>query len=125
MNTEVKHTETECNRALAAVGDALYAIGGKWKLKIIIALREGGKRFNELQRLVTGISARVLSNELKELEQNGFIKRNVYAKTPVVVEYELTEYCGTLNNVLSSLMEWGARHREKIMGKSKKLSALE
>ena len=116
---EQKHSDTECKRSLIAVGDALYAIGGKWKLKIIIALRDGNKRFNELQRLVTGISARVLSNELKELEQNGFIKRNVYAKTPVVVEYEITEYCDTLTNVLQSLSEWGAKHRARIMGKAK------
>src|ERR1700741_3565206 len=97
------HNEKECTRALTAVGDALYAIGGKWKLRIVIALREGHKRFNELQRAIKGISARVLSHELKELEMNGFIKRNVYIQTPVVVEYELTEYSDTLGNILQAL----------------------
>jgi len=96
------------------VGDALYVIGGKWKLRIIIGLREGNKRFNELQRTVTGISARVLSHELKELELNGFVKRNVYTQMPVIVEYELTEYSNSLNDVLKSLSEWGAMHRDKI-----------
>jgi DNA-binding HxlR family transcriptional regulator len=104
----------ECASRLAAVGDALYAIGGKWKLRIIIALSEGNKRFNELQRTVEGISARVLSHELKELELNGFVKRTIYDETPVVVEYELTEYSDTLDEVVDALSEWGARHRVKV-----------
>ena len=109
----------ECARSLAAVGDALYAIGGKWKLPIIIALRDGNKRFNELQRTITGISAKVLSNELKELEMNGFVKRNVYTRTPVIVEYELTDYSNTLGEVLHALREWGANHRDKIRRETK------
>lgn len=109
-----KLSHKECDNSLACVGDALYVIGGKWKLRVIIALGEGNKRFNELQRTVTGISARVLSNELKELELNGFVTRNVYDEKPVVVEYELTEYSDTLEDILRSLSEWGARHRDKI-----------
>ncbi|MDB5151871.1 MAG: ytcD 1 [Mucilaginibacter sp.] len=108
------HSKSECSSALTSVGDALYAIGGKWKLRVIIALREGNKRFNELQRAITGISARVLSHELKELEMNGFVKRNVYTQIPVIVEYELTEYSDTLKDVLQALREWGAMHRDKI-----------
>ncbi len=112
--TETKISGEECTKNLAAVGDALYAIGGKWKLPIIIALRDGKKRFNELQRTIKGISAKVLSNELKELELNGFVKRNVYTQTPVVVEYEIAEYSNTLGEVLHALSEWGANHRDKI-----------
>ncbi len=108
------HSKSECSSSLTAVGDALYAIGGKWKLRVIIALREGNKRFNELQRAITGISARVLSHELKELEMNGFVKRNVYTQIPVTVEYELTEYSDTLKDVLQALREWGLMHRDKI-----------
>ncbi|MBW8684224.1 winged helix-turn-helix transcriptional regulator [Chitinophaga rhizophila] len=104
-----------CAARLNAIHDAIYAIGGKWKLKIIIVLREeGSKRFNELQRLVTGISARVLSNELRELELNGFVIRKVYDGRPVVVEYELTDYSDTLGGVLHALDAWGTMHREKI-----------
>jgi DNA-binding HxlR family transcriptional regulator len=110
--------QSACTRSLSAIEDALYVIGGKWKLKIIIALREkDGMRFNELQRTVTGISARVLSNELKELEMNGFLKRKVYTQTPVVVEYELTGYSDTLNEVLHALVNWGFAHRQKIRSK--------
>src|SRR5687768_3325883 len=107
-------SEAQCKATLSAVADALYAIGGKWKLRIIVALTDGTKRFNELQRLLDGISAKVLSNELKDLELNGFVKRNVFTGTPVVVEYELTEYSGSLQEVLSALGDWGARHRERV-----------
>ena len=105
----------QCLRYLTAVGDAVYVIGGKWKLRLIVALKDGNKRFNELQRAVTGISARVLSTELKDLEMNGFVKRNVYPNTPVVVEYILTPYSETLEPVLEALGEWGLKHREKVM----------
>jgi DNA-binding HxlR family transcriptional regulator len=112
-NTEIP-TESQCKTRLNSIADALYAIGGKWKLRIIVGLKDGTKRFNELQRLIDGISAKVLSSELKELEMNGFIKRNVFTSTPVVVEYELTEYANTLKDVLDTLSEWGAMHREKV-----------
>ena len=106
---------TQCTNMLHAIGDALYVIGGKWKLRVIAALREENKRFNEIQRTVEGSSARVLSAELKELELNGFVKRIVHHKqTPVVVEYQLTEYADTLGEVLQSLANWGTMHREKL-----------
>jgi DNA-binding HxlR family transcriptional regulator len=105
-----------CSENLAAVEDALYVISGKWKLKIIIVLQEMGNiRFNELQRLIPGISARVLSNELKDLELNGFVKRVVHAEqTPVVVEYISTDYSRTLKNVIMSLSDWGKNHKKNI-----------
>ena len=108
------HSESQCKARLNSVADALYVIGGKWKLRIIVGLKDGTKRFNELQRLIEGISAKVLSAELKELEMNGFIKRNVFTGTPVVVEYELTDYADTLNDLLDTLGEWGAMHRQNI-----------
>lgn len=105
---------TECQSRLTAVGDALYVIGGKWKLRIIIALSEGHTRFNELQRVINGISAKVLSQELKDLEMNGFVKRVVHDETPVVVEYLPTPYTATLKEVLTALSEWGMKHRQKL-----------
>jgi DNA-binding HxlR family transcriptional regulator len=115
------HEKKQCTASLSAVEDTIYVIGGKWKLKIIIALRDqGNMRFNELQRMIAGISARVLSNELKELEMNGFIKREVYTTTPVVVEYELTDYSDTLDNVLQAMIQWGTMHRNKIKTDAKK-----
>jgi DNA-binding HxlR family transcriptional regulator len=67
-----------------------------------------------MQRLIDGISAKVLSTELKDLELNGFVRRNVFTGTPVVVEYELTEYAETLGGVLQALSEWGAKHKEMV-----------
>ena len=112
-------SQAQCKARLGSIADALYVIGGKWKLRIIVALTEGSKRFNELQRLVEGISSKVLSTELKELEMNGFVKRNVYTRTPVIVEYELTDYSNTLGEVLHALREWGANHRDKIRRETK------
>ena len=113
--------DKRCSVSLSAIEDSLYVIGGKWKLKVIMALREeGNMRFNELQRTITGISARVLSNELKELEMNGFIKRKVYTTTPVVIEYELTGYSNTLQDVLHALIDWGTKHRNKIKTEARK-----
>lgn len=105
-----------CGESLSAVEDAIYVIGGKWKLKIIIVLQElGNVRFNDLQRTIGGISARVLSNELKDLELNGFVKRVVHSeKTPVVVEYISTDYSRTLKTVIMSLSDWGRNHKKNI-----------
>jgi len=109
-----KHDSEECKSSISALDDALYVIGGKWKLRIIGVLREYKRqRFNELQRTLK-ISSKVLSNELKQLEMNGFIARHVTGDNPTIVEYELTEYCDTLSDVLSSLIAWGSRHRRKI-----------
>ena len=115
MVTERKQiTKQECSRHLTAMGDALYVIGGKWKLQVIIALREENTRFNLIQRALPGISAKVLASELKDLELNGFVKRTVHTGTPVIVEYQLTPYADTLNDVLKALYTWGASHRERI-----------
>lgn len=109
-------TARRCSESLSSMEDAIYVIGGKWKLKIIIALQEQGSiRFNELQRIVVGISARVLSNELKDLELNGFVKRIVHSEqTPVVVEYISTDYSKTLKPVIMALSEWGRTHRNNL-----------
>jgi DNA-binding HxlR family transcriptional regulator len=119
VNSELP-SQAQCKATLNAVADALYVIGGKWKLRIIVALTDGNKRFNDLKRLVEGISAKVLSTELKELEMNGFVNRNVFTGTPVVVEYELSEYAETLDGILKELSEWGAMHRENLKKSMKK-----
>jgi DNA-binding HxlR family transcriptional regulator len=96
-NKEIKPEELNCAEKLQAVGDSLYVIGGKWKLRVIIALSQGHNRFNDLQRTITGISGKMLSAELKELELNGFVKRNVKTDTmPVIAEYELSPYSQSL-----------------------------
>ncbi|HEY8955185.1 helix-turn-helix domain-containing protein [Chitinophaga sp.] len=112
-----------CTASLTSVGDALYAIGGKWKLKIIVGLIGHRRRFNELQRIVTGISAKVLSNELKEMELNGFVRRIPVEDANHIMEYELTDYSDTLSDVLHALTTWGKMHRQKITGRSMDIPA--
>jgi DNA-binding HxlR family transcriptional regulator len=109
-----KKSAEECQSSLDAVQDALYVLNGKWKLPIIIALSEGKRRFGEIQKSVKGIAPKVLSSELKTLELNGFVVRHVQNEFPVLVEYELTEYSNTLEDVITALRDWGAQHRDKI-----------
>lgn len=104
----------ECAGSLTNILDALYVLNGKWKLAIILNLVQSPKRFNEIQNAVIGISPKVLADELKDLELNEFIKRNVYETTPVTIVYEATDYSRTLKNVLRELSDWGGQHREKI-----------
>jgi DNA-binding HxlR family transcriptional regulator len=103
-----------CSSSLKNVLDALYVLNGRWKLPVVLSLVQKSKRFNEIQAAVSGISPKVLANELKDLEQNQFITRNVYPTTPVTIIYEATEYSFTLKNVLHELDAWGAQHRERI-----------
>jgi DNA-binding HxlR family transcriptional regulator len=109
-------SDPPCSRNLSAIDDVLYVVGGKWKLRIMVSVLSGHIRFNDLQRTVKGISARVLSSELKSLEQNGLVKRVAYSgQKPVVVEYIPTEYSQTLKDVIAPLVQWGANHKKKIM----------
>ena len=105
----------KCKNSIKALEDAMFVIGGKWTLRVIIALKDGHTRFNDLQRTINGISAKVLSGVLKDLEENGFVKRKVDVGTPVVVEYELLSYADTLKDVLSALVLWGEMHRQKVI----------
>jgi DNA-binding HxlR family transcriptional regulator len=114
LKEPTKITMSECSKSLLPVQDALYILSGKWKLPIIIALVHGNKRFKELHREIKGITAKMLSKELKELEVNTLVKRTVYDTIPVSVEYELTAYGTTLDEVIISLRDWGLKHRQKI-----------
>lgn len=109
-----------CNQNLMAVRDALDVLNTKWKLPIIVALSEGPKRFNELQRKLNGITPKSLSKELKDLEMNGFLSRVVHHTTPVKVEYALTDYSNSLQEVIDALKDWGLQHRDRITRHSKK-----
>lgn len=110
-------SEVECGKHIMAVRDALDIISGKWKLPIIISLIFGDKRFKQMEREIHGITAKMLSKELKDLEVNMLVKRTVYDTMPVTVEYSLTDYGKTLKNLIGELQNWGAKHRKKIMSK--------
>jgi DNA-binding HxlR family transcriptional regulator len=97
------------------VHDAMYVLGGKWKIYIITGLLFGPMRYSELLRNITGISGKALSRELKEMELNRLIKRTVSKTSPVTVIYELTEYGESAKSVIGVLSEWGEDHRESIV----------
>ena len=109
------HSPEACNASINAVKDALYVLNGKWKLPLIVALSNGQKRFNEIQRSLDGITPKILSKELRELEMNEFIVRTVAPTIPVSVLYELTPYSKSLESVIEELRLWGLQHRERIV----------
>ncbi|HEU0202606.1 MAG TPA: helix-turn-helix domain-containing protein [Burkholderiaceae bacterium] len=92
---------------------ALSVIGGRWKILIICRLFEGKCRFNEMRRSIEGISQRVLTQNLRELEQDGIVTRTVFPESPPHVEYALTGFGRTLEPVLDTLCEWGGRYRDR------------
>lgn len=93
------------------VTKTMQVIGGKWKPMILFHLMSGTKRFNELQRLSGGPSARVLTLQLRELESDKIIKREVFEQIPPRVEYSLTTKGKTLNSILDMMARWGMAHR--------------
>jgi DNA-binding HxlR family transcriptional regulator len=113
---ECTKTLGECTKSILPVRDALEVLSGKWKLPIIISLMFGNKRFSQIAKEVPGITDKMLSKELRDLEANELVKRSVYNSIPVIVEYSLTEYGFSLQNVIIVLRDWGAAHRKRIMG---------
>ena len=109
---------SECIKNLLPVKDALVILSGKWKLPIIVALTFEKKRFKEMQREIEGITPKMLSKELKELEINQLVKRTVYDTLPVTVEYALTPYCKSLNKVIGELRTWGIQHRKRLLNRN-------
>jgi len=84
----------------------LDLIGGKWKAIILFRVLEQTRRFNELRRLLPGLTQRMLTNQLRELERDGLIARKVYPEVPPKVEYSMTEFGKTLEPVLLALKQW-------------------
>ena len=94
--------------------DTLHVMGGKWKLPIMLALSQGNLRFNQIKKYIPGITSRTLTRELRELEMNKIIIRKPHPEGFVGMEYEVTDYCRSFDPVISSLVEWGKRHRQVI-----------
>jgi DNA-binding HxlR family transcriptional regulator len=111
----MKQASKECVQYIRPVRDVLDIINGKWKLPILIALSFGNKRFRELERDVEGITPKMLSKELRDLEANKLVARKVFDTLPVTVEYSLTTYGKSLDEVIVALRNWGKRHRNKIL----------
>lgn len=105
----------DCRSIFLPIRDTLDVVGGKWKLPIIHMLAlNGPMRFNELQQELLGITPRMLSRELQELDLNGLIVKE--PENQAVVRYKLTTYGLTLEPVVKALYDWGQKHRTKVMG---------
>ena len=98
-----------------SVEATLDVIGGKWKGVILFHLLNGTKRFNELKRLMPGITQRMLTLQLRELERDGIVLRKIYSEVPPKVEYSLTAFGRTLEPVLLIMRDWGTEFIEKII----------
>jgi DNA-binding HxlR family transcriptional regulator len=117
MRIEMKKNEhKECMSALLPVRDTLDVIGGKWKLLILISIWEGNKHFREIERSIPKLSTKVLSKELKDMEQNNLITRTVLNGFPVRTQYTPTAHSKTLEKVILALHDWGINHRTAIFG---------
>ena len=116
-------TENECQAGhkieIMAVHDAMDVLSGKWKVSIISSICYYNKRrFSDILNDVEGISNKMLSKELKDLELNKLVKRTVLDTQPISVQYQLTEYGLTLQTIVKNLTEWGIEHRRVIIGNS-------
>lgn len=110
-----------CNSAdhrerVMGIRDAIDVLSGKWKIQIIGTLLFGGRmRFMDVMREVPGIAAKMLSKELHDLEAHQLVKRTVMNTKPITVEYEITPYGRSLEEVIIPIANWGLAHRKKIM----------
>lgn len=108
--------QVEHRKEIMAVHDTMDILNGKWKISIISSICYHNKRrFTDILNDVNGISNKMLSKELRDLEINKLIKRTVLDTQPVTIHYQLTEYGLTLKTIINDLAEWGIKHRRVII----------
>lgn len=96
------------------VETTLMLIGDKWKVLILRDLMPGTKRFGELKESIGSVSQKVLTAQLRDMEQNGLVHREVYAEVPPRVEYSLTELGRSLEPILDAMRNWGEGYKSQI-----------
>ena len=118
MESEVTETRPadilECRRATVPMAEVLMRIGSKWTVYVIIALTRGPRRFSELKREIEGISQKMLTATLRDLEEDGFVTRTVTPTIPPRVDYELTELGQSLQRPICGLATWATENVEAI-----------
>jgi DNA-binding HxlR family transcriptional regulator len=110
-------TREGCPHNVLAIKDALEALEGRWKLLIMLSLSTGNKRFTQISRDLQGITDKMLSKELKTLEVNKLVKREVHNTFPPTVEYSITKHGMSLQKLMDELYNWGLEHRREVIGK--------
>ncbi len=116
IKTDSKGRKKVLNACLepCAIEKGMRLIGGKWKGSIIYHLKDGAVRFNDLSRMLGGATKKMVDQRLKELEQEGMVKRNVLSERPMAVSYELTEFGRTALQILDDLRQWSETHNIEI-----------
>ena len=104
------HNSEDCR----AVSSILARVGDKWTVLIVVLLGDGPKRFNEIKRMVGGISQRMLTFTLRGLERDGLVTRTVFPTTPQRVDYELTKLGSTLRQAVEPLGSWARAHLSEV-----------
>ena len=105
---------TSDDQALQALQGAVGVLAAKWSVVVLATLGEGTHRFNELLRQIDGVSRRMLSATLRQLERDGLVERHVYARVPARVEYELSPVGEHLLVALAPLAGWGLEHQQDL-----------
>lgn len=105
------HVPSQCH----TVTEILSRVGDKWSVQVVVQLGEGPKRFNELRRIVSGISQRMLTLTLRGLERDGLVTRTVYPTIPPRVEYKLTGLGCSLLKTVRGLGAWAIENRDEIL----------
>lgn len=118
---KASHSRFDCSPG-CAVEAAINLIDGKWKSVVLFHLMSGTLRFNEIRRLLTNVTPRMLTNKLREIEQDGLIKRKVYAQVPPKVEYSLSPLGKSMEPILLALKVWGDANLS-LYGKPRGLEA--
>jgi len=109
-------TDTSQHANCSAMSDVLNRIGDKWSVMVVGMLgRNGTLRFNELKRMINGVSQRMLTLTLRNLERDGLVTRTIYPEVPPRVEYSLTELGRTLQVPISALWDWSAENHQAIV----------
>ncbi|MDR6555006.1 helix-turn-helix domain-containing protein [Paenibacillus qinlingensis] len=114
IRSRIEIDQINCEKELT-----LALIGGKWKLIILWHLGiDGTKRFSQLQRLIPHITQKILTNQLRELEEDQLVERTVYPVVPPKVEYKLTPYGESLVPILKLMYNWGKNYGEEVLGRT-------
>lgn len=100
----------DTNAKCGGVENTLRIIGGKWKPLILYLLREGSLRYSSLQKSIAGITQKMLTQQLRQLESDGLLTRHVYPVVPPHVEYQLTKKGNSLLPLLKAMAQWGSKH---------------
>jgi DNA-binding HxlR family transcriptional regulator len=113
------HVPTDCR----TVTEILSRVGDKWSVQVVVQLGEGPKRFNELRRIVGGISQRMLTLTLRGLERDGLVTRTVYPTIPPRVDYQLTGLGCSLLKTVRALGDWAIQNRGEILAARRRFDA--